>query len=324
MINLDKIMLKYILKLSKIFIMNYKIATYITAYKDTLVLNQCLTGINNQTYSISKTFIIDNSEKLIINSKNPNLMIKHHPENIGIGAGIKEALEFAIAKNYDFLWTFDQDSIPTPNCLEILLNTYEKLNKEDFQIGIIAPTAIDQSNNKIVEGASFNNDIFMGYTPENPNFHYECDAPITSGSLISLKAAKMIDPPRSDLFIDGVDLDYGYRLKQKGFHNIIVPTAIMYHNFGNPKTVKFFNQELIFQQYSALRHYYICRNHTYLETRFAQNFYKLTSSLKRLKYMIYTIIKIVVYDQEQTLIKIYACLLGTFHGFIGKLGKIWS
>lgn len=303
---------------------NKKILIYITFYQDKFGVNQCLTGIHNQTYSIGKTFIIDNSEKLIINTNNPDLIIKHYPENIGIGAGIKEALEFAIVENYDFVWTFDQDSIPTPNCLEILLNNYENLNKEDFQIGIIAPTAIDQSNNKIVEGASFNKDIFMGYTPKNPNLPYECDAPITSGSLISLKAAKMIDPPRSDLFIDGVDLDFGYRLKQKGFHNIIVPDAIMYHNFGNPKTVKFFNQELIFQQYSALRYYYICRNHTYLETRFAQNFYKLTSTLKRLKYMIYTIIKIMLYDRDQTLIKIYACLLGTFHGFIGKLGKLWS
>ncbi len=300
----------------------YKILAYITVYQDHKSADICIKAIKDQTFPIDQIFVIDNSPVII--NLNQNSMIKSYPENIGIGAGIKEALEWAIKENYDFVWTFDQDSLPTHNCLEILLNTYEKLNKEDYQIGIIAPIAIDKRNNNIAQSVNFDQDHFMGINSHNIKLPYECDAPITSGSLISSNAAKIIDPPRSDLFIDGIDLDYGYRLKEKGFHNIIVPDAIMYHNFGNPQTVKLFNQELIFQQYSPLRHYYICRNHTYLETRFAQNFYKLTSTLKRLKYMIYTIIKIVLYDQEQTLIKIYACLLGTFHGFIGKLGKIWS
>jgi len=35
------------------------------------------------------------------------------------------------------------------------------------------------------------------------------------GSLISIAAAKPF--PRADLFIDGVDLDYGMRLRQKAF-----------------------------------------------------------------------------------------------------------
>jgi rhamnosyltransferase len=98
----------------------------------------------------------------------------------------------------------------------------------------------------------------------------------------------------------------------------------MYHNFGNPKTIKFFKKELIFQEYSALRHYYIYRNHTYLETRFAQKFYKLSSSYKRVKYLVFIIIKILLYDNQEQWLKIRACLLGTFHGFIGKLGKVWS
>jgi rhamnosyltransferase len=304
--------------------MKSKILPYITVYNDYEALTKLLVAIQAQTYQIDQIFICDNSPENIIKSED-NLVVKHNPENIGIGAGIKEALELAIEENYDFLWTFDQDSVPTPKCLEILLNNFNKLNQEDYQIGIIASTPIDINNkNQIIQGAVFKKDIFIGYTPENQDLPYECDAPITSGSLISLKVAKSIDFPRSDLFIDGIDLDYGYRLKQNGFHNIIVPDAIMYHNFGSPKIVKFFNKELTFQQYSALRYYYICRNHTYLETRFSQSYYKLTSSLKRIKYLIYTTVKIMLYEDTEKLIKIWACLLGTVHGFCGKLGKLWG
>jgi rhamnosyltransferase len=302
--------------------MKSKILAYITVYNDYQALAKLLLAIKQQSYQVDQIFICDNSLKKTTISDD-NVIIKHHPKNIGIAAGIKEALELAIEENYTFLWTFDQDSIPTPNCLEILLYNFNQLNQEDYQIGIIAPTPLDPNNSQIIEGAIFNQDHFIGFTPENNNLPYECDAPITSGSLISLVAAKTIDPPCSELFIDGVDLDYGYRLKQQGFHNIIIPDAIMYHNFGNPQIVTFLKKQLIFQQYSPLRHYYICRNHTYLETKFSKKHYKITSFLKRFKYLLYTIIKIGLYDRDKQLVKICACLLGTYHGFIGKMGKYW-
>ena len=148
------------------------------------------------------------------------------------------------------------------------------------------------------------------------------DSPITSGSLIAVAAAKTISLPRADLFIDGVDLDYGLRLRQKGFHNLVVPQALMYHHFGNPIKHNFFNREVFVQKYSPLRHYYICRNHTYLETRYAKGWYRITSCLFRIKYLLRTVAFILLYDKDKVL-KLWACLLGTFHGMKGKLGKTW-
>jgi hypothetical protein len=37
----------------------------------------------------------------------------------------------------------------------------------------------------------------------------------------------------------------------------------------------------------------------------------------------FTILKIMLYDSEDKQLKIWACLLGTYHGLIGKLGKTW-
>jgi rhamnosyltransferase len=233
-------------------------------------------------------------------------------------------MKWAVEQEYDFLWTFDQDSIPTPNCLEILLTTYHQLAQQDnYRIGIIAPTSCDPRTDEVVEGAVFLNDRFIGIKHKNSVDFYECDSPITSGSLISLAAAQTVSPPRADLFIDGIDLDYGLRLKQKGFHNLIVTSAIMHHNFGSPIHVKFKSKYRCVQQYSALRHYYICRNHTYLETRYSQDYYRLTSFRWRVKYMLVTIIWILKCDLEDRNLKVWACLLGTFDGLRGKLGKSW-
>ena len=303
-----------------------KIVVYITCYQDEKSANICIQAIKSQSIKVTAIFIVDNSNIPLLISDNINnlISIKHYPNNVGIAQGLLEALEWSINKKYDFLWTFDQDSIPTVTCLETLLFNYYQLSQKDhYKVGIIAPTASDIKTGEVVEGATFFHDHFLG-VKHNPTLDfYECDAPITSGSLISLLAAQTIAPPSADLFIDGIDLDYGLRLKQKGFHNLIVTKAVMFHNFGSPLKVKFMNKRRFLQQYSALRHYYICRNHTYLETRFSQGYYRFTSVLKRIKYLISSIFWIVIFDPENKYLKIWACLLGTYHGLQGKLSKNW-
>ncbi|MBD2683015.1 MULTISPECIES: glycosyltransferase family 2 protein [Nostoc] len=305
--------------------MTAKVAAYITVYKDKQAARNCLQAIKSQSIPIDKIFVVDNSEQeLLKRDNNPSVLIHHYPENVGIGQGLVLALEWAIKEGYDFLWTFDQDSLPTKNCLEILLNYYNKLSLEDDnKIGIIAPTPIDQKTEKVIQGATFVKDHFIGYIHNHNVDFYDCDSPITSGSLISITAAKIVGFPRSELFIDGIDLDYGLRFRQQGFRNLIITKASMYHNFGNPVKVKFFQKEIIVHKYSGLRYYYINRNHTYLETRYAQGLYRLTSCARRIKYLLRSIVIILLYDPEEKSLKIWACLLGIFHGFQGKLGKVW-
>ncbi|ACC82898.1 glycosyltransferase family 2 protein [Nostoc punctiforme] len=305
----------------------YKIAAYITAYEDPKAVMDCLNAIACQSsFAIDKLLILDNSTKkpLLHLTNKENILIKFHPENIGIAAGLTWAIKWAIEQEYDFLWSFDQDSVPAANCLEILLKTYYQLSQQDnYKIGIIAPTPSDPRTSKVIEGAVFFNDHFLALKHNSSVDFYECDSPITSGSLISLAAAKTISPPCVDLFIDGIDLDYGLRLRQKGFHNLIATKAIMHHNFGSPIQVKFMNKYRYIQQYSALRYYYICRNHSYLETRFSQGYYHFTSLMRRIKYMLLQILFIMLYDLEDKQLKIWACLLGTYRGLIGNISKTW-
>ena len=303
---------------------NLKVVAYITAYEDYKAVEACITAIKNQSFNVEKIFIVDNSTvPTVILSNYEDVIIDSHPENLGVSGGLGLALKWTFLHKYDFLWAFDQDSIPASNCLEVLLKVYDQVSL-NVNIGIIAPTPTDPRTNKVVEGAIFDRYRFIGCEHKQNAEFYECDSPITSGSLISIAAAKTISPPRTDLFIDGIDLDYGLRLKQNGFHNLIVTKAILNHKFGNPIKVKFFQKERFLQKYSALRHYYICRNHTYLESRSAKKWYRLISIMGRTKYMLYTMFWILLYDSEDKKLKIWSCLLGTYDGLTGKLGKTWQ
>ncbi|WP_215609830.1 glycosyltransferase [Leptothoe spongobia] len=305
----------------------YKILAYITAYCDKNALDACLHGISNQSYPVDRVFILDNSpEPLIISDVSClPLTVKNAQENLGIAFGISEALELAVKGKYDFLWMFDQDSIPAPDCLERLILTFdENVNKKCLSIGIISPTPIDSRTGEIIQPAVFKGDHFEGFPVDNFNSPYQCDSPITSGSLLAVYTADSVAPPDIRLFIDGVDLDYGLRLKNGDYQNIVVPNAILQHTFGTPVELCLFGVNKIFQRYSALRYYYICRNHTYLELSFSKGFYKFTCVLRRLQFLGSQFVWIPMIETENKLQKIWACLRGTYYGLMGDLDQQFS
>ncbi|NEQ34484.1 MAG: glycosyltransferase [Leptolyngbya sp. SIO4C5] len=302
----------------------HKVLAYITSYYDENATKSCIKGISSQTYIVNEIFVINNSPKPLNISKAQikSIVVENYPENIGISGGIIKAINFALQNKYDFLWMFDQDSIPASNCLSQLLSVFDKYaHKTDLKIGIVAPTPLDTRTGQIIMPAEFRKDHFEAFTKTNADSPYFCDAPITSGALLHLNAIATVTPPDIRLFIDGIDLDFGLRLSQKGFHNIVVPSATLYHNFATPIEFNFWGIKKILQRYSALRYYYICRNHTYLEFKNSQGFYKLTCIYRRLKVLSIKALSILLVEHDKKLIKVWACFCGTYYGFRGDLNR---
>lgn len=303
--------------------MKVKITAYMTVYEDQEAAIKCLRAIKLQTVPVDLIFIVDNSkEELFKNLDDISVLVQHFPLNIGISRGLILAIEWAIKQNYKFLWTFDQDSIPSPDCLYNLLQEYSRLIQQN-KLGIVAPIAYDKRSQSVIGGVNFTHDKFTHCKYDESITSYECDAPITSGSLIDLDAAKISEFPLGDLFIDGVDFDYGLKFRKQGFKNFVITKAKLEHNYANPINLKFLNFTRVFHSYSALRYYYSCRNTTYLAIHYATGFYKLTASLHRIKTMLLKIAAIMFFEETSKPQKIYACLIGTYHGFIQKLGKLW-
>jgi len=306
---------------------DFRVVAYITAYRDAGALNSCLAAIRSQSHPVQQILVVDNSpQPLVLNAEHqadPRLTVWHYSENIGIARGIGRAITYAKQSDSDFLWMFDQDSEPMSDCLQQLLEVYQDYVSQEFLIGIVAPTAIDQRTGEVVRAGKFLGDRFQGFPPPPGTDPYECDVAITSGSLLRLTTAQPGLLPDNRLFIDGIDLDHGIRLRLAGYHNLVVPTATMFHQFGVPATINFFGRKKVIQRYSPLRHYYICRNHTYLELQNSKGVYYLTCILRRLRYMLISIGYVVLFDPDSGWLlkwqKITACLMGTLDGFSGRL-----
>ncbi|AKG22276.1 glycosyltransferase family 2 protein [Calothrix sp. 336/3] len=309
--------------------MSYRIAAYITAYQEASSVHHTVKALQQQLYPVKQILIVDNSPQPVINQEEfPNLIVKHHPENIGVAGGLNIAINWAIAAGYDFLWLFDQDSQPDEYLLAKLVRQYLELSHQQKNIGIIAPKILDIHTQQEFPGSIFKKYKFV-FSPEfaTTQDYYECDGVITSGSLVNLKAAQSVDLPRGDLFLDAVDYAYCMNLRRKGYDIVVVRNAEMKHRLGNYTAVtdRFHpgSPNIFTFVCSPSRYYYACRNHTFFETRLTSNQNMYLSILYRIKCARNMIERIIRYESDMVFLKIWACIRGTFDGFCGRLGKTW-
>lgn len=307
----------------------YKVAAYMTAYQELEAVARCINALEKQSYPIQEIFIVDNSSSdLELQHKYKNVTVERHPENIGVAGGLNIAIRWAIEKGYDFLWLFDQDSEPGADVLEKLLLKYQELSTSGEKIGIITPQIIDINTQQEFPGYVFSEYQLVpkpGYY-ELKDF-YDCDAVITSGSLVNLSAARCVELPKSAFFLDAVDYSYCMNFRKQGYKIIVVKDAMMTHRIGKYSKVKVrkrkVNDEVITFLCSPSRYYYACRNHTYFETRAADKKMLYQAVKHRVKFSKMMIERIMLYEPDLVVIKIWACLIGTFDGLRGKLGKTW-
>ncbi len=308
--------------------LHYKVAAYITAYQDIEALKNTITAIQKQSYTISEILIIDNSEKQVIYEDSlENILVEFHPENIGVDGGLNIAIRWAIEKKYDFLWLFDQDSQPTTDSLKILLAKYQEL-EAIYNIGIISPQILDINTSQEFPGYVFQDYKFVPKAEyAQATDYYTCDGVITSGSLVNLSAAKSVELPKGNLFLDAVDYAYCMNFKYQGYEIIVVKNIIMQHRLGNYSKLKDrlskIDNEILTFTCSPSRYYYACRNHTYFETRHSNKRMLHLCIVHRLKCLIDMIIRVIRYEPDLVLLKAWACAFGTFDGFRGRLGKTW-
>ena len=178
-----------------------------------------------------------------INCKNGVFI--YNKENLGIAHALNQILNYAANNNYEWALTLDQDSVASPNLIQV----FAKYVRKD--IGIICPKVLDR--NFSVEA---DNDI-RPLVEVN-----EC---ITSGSLTNVEAWKKYGGFDDQMFIDWVDWDFCYGLKKIGYRIVKTNETSILHELGeNTRTMQIFGKERLVIHRPPFRTYYIHRNMVYL------------------------------------------------------------
>ena len=230
-----------------------------------------LDNINSYLDDIDLLYVIDNSEKKNSIPNNKKIKYIFNNENIGVAKALNNACKMAIKEKYNWILTMDQDTIFKPGVLKRMKEYIEK--NDTSKDGIIVPwhaTKLD-----IVK------------SPDLIDYPLQV---MTSGNLVNLKIYNLIGGYNEDYFIDGIDIEYGLRLKKYGYRIVRLNDIEIEHDLGNIEYHKFFGKTFLCTNHNYLRQYYIARNYRYIREEYYDIDPEYCEILTHLKLRIFRII----------------------------------
>lgn len=278
-------------------------AIFVTYNPDTSLIAN-ISSILEQT---SEVVVIDNasnsdSQKTLSNlfkDKKIKLILNNH--NHGIAHALNQGVKYAILCEYQWILTFDQDSLAPPNYLNTLLSTYYSIENRD-SVAIVAPVYVTD-----VRTISFSNTLSKSSETYN-----EVETTMTSGNLIDTKIFSVVGWFNEDFFIDFVDHEYCLRLRDLRFRIIESSQALLQHSLGSSSTHYFFGLSIVTTNHNSIRRYYKYRNMISLLKTYPFN----RLSLLIVRALLSEPTKILIFEQQKYP-KIRSIIKGIIHGIRG-------
>lgn len=178
--------------------------------------------------------------------------------NAGMGIPLNEAVRYGLENGFTHLLTMDQDS-----CFgEGMFARFIRLPGE-----VSDPAVVSFSANT------------HPYDESRPAVE-NVEIGITSGTVYRLDVFKETGGFREDFFIDGVDTEFCFRLRRRGWKMVRLNEIYMHHVLGNRTVTPFLWGKLVTPNYPAQRTYYLTRNtliiwRMYPEYRQSEGWFKM-------------------------------------------------
>ncbi len=200
---------------------------------------------------INRIVVVDNGSKnaeeiSVFLEYFPEAYIINNPKNEGIAHALNQIFQEAYDSGcYEWVLTLDQDSVIDDNMLEV----YEKYAKDEDVVSLTTPQR--------------DRNFELNRKPDERETQYikRC---ITSGNLVRTAVWKEVGGFDDRLFIDSVDHEFCYRLREHGYQILQINTPLILHEVGKATIVNFLGKPRLLLNHSAFRKYYLIRNRAYL------------------------------------------------------------
>lgn len=262
-------------------------------------------------------FVIDNGDggQLPAGLQERDVRVICLGENLGIARAQNVGIEQALGGDYGFVLLLDQDSLPAPDMVALLLQAHDQAVREGHAVAAVGPSYLDDRQGEIApfvyrKGLSLRRRV----RSEDENFT-EADFLIASGCLIPRAALAKVGLMREEMFIDYVDIEWGLRAQSLGLKSFGVHAALMSHSLGD-KWASWKGRKI--PLHSALRHYYHIRNAIWLAR---QGWIDLPWKLILLRRVVLQLAFFSVRGDHR-LDQVKMMLLGVWHGLLGRTGRL--
>lgn len=297
------------------YLNNSKIYTVLVAYNST---KQDLSPAVNELLRQTSFVVICNNSKTDLIYHHPRIKVLNFGDNLGIAKAQTLGMTWAYDDGADFVLQMDQDSLPDPDMVKLLYESYLALLNAKYNVGLIGPRDYDRYTKKLHSTRSNPASCQKGkIIPEFEGIVF-VDSALSSGSLIPKKSFLAIGGMLDELFIDVVDFEYCWRLKANGFLIVRNNKVKIAHRIGEGR--KSFLRIFDIKVPAPIRHYYWYRNALYLFSRsYVPTYWKVRSVFKMVyKMFFYPLIL------DNGMERFKYMLLGIKDGFRKKMYRIDS
>lgn len=245
------------------------VASVTIAHNAAEVLPRQMEALLLQTRPLQEIIVVDNASTdgtaAILSQQYPQVTVLRMNENVGAAGAWAAGLSYAaLQKRHDWVWTFDDDSIPQNDALMMLMQGLGGIAGSATKVGMAAPMPVHRKTNTYYP-PYFWRDGFVRPSDEQIRAPlWFADLTIVSGSLVHRGAVEEIGVPRADFFMDVFDLEYCLRMRSHGYQIAVISRAEMSHEVGNARKINLLGYKRLWTNQPPWREYYISRNLTYL------------------------------------------------------------
>ena len=223
-------------------------------------------GIEALSPQVDKVCVIDNS---LINNYNifkgyENVHYVPLLKNIGIAAAQNIGIKYFQDANYEYVIFSDQDSIAINGLVPDLLGVFKELTEKGVNVAAVGPMPINRAtNNPYITQANIKAIYPKGTLCDNYNVH-EMYSIISSFSIVKIASFNYVGAMEEDLFIDGVDDEWGWRAYNKGRLRSFIATDYTFSHFqGDDERVRY-KKSTPFRSYFQFRNFIILFRRSYV------------------------------------------------------------
>jgi GT2 family glycosyltransferase/O-antigen/teichoic acid export membrane protein len=254
------------------------VASVTTAYNAAHLLPRQIEALLLQTRALQEIIVVDNGSDdntlRLLAERYPQVTVLRMPENLGAAGAWSAGLEYAALKQrHDWVWAFDDDSVPENAALGELMEATEPVrtraessrssNGENGEIGMISALPVHAET-----GACYPPLLWReGFVKPSAEMLREpvwfADLAFTSGSMVRREMVEKIGLPRSDFFMDFFDFEYCLRARSHGYRIAVVTGVRLAHEVGHARQVRLPGFSGLWPNHAPWREYYISRNLAY-------------------------------------------------------------
>lgn len=185
-----------------------------------------------------------------------DLHLVRNDSNVGLATAQNQGIRKAKELGASHVIIFDQDSVPEPNMMQELHRAEALLLARGEKVGAVGPLTYDPISSVNYPITKYRGPLIQRYHPV-PGEITDASFIIASGSLVRISVLDEVGLMLDELFIDYIDVEWGYRVQSRGYKLFINADARMSHMVGDQR-VKFFGRSI--SKHSPLRRYYLTRN----------------------------------------------------------------